>query len=562
VNLMTRTDIAGGWEIPVPVGAAPVLPPPFPVEVFPAWLGEMVTGTAVATQTDPAMAGAVALSVLAACAGGRLEVEAKPGWREPVNAYVATFAGPGERKTPVHHALVRALYAAQKTLAQKAAPAIAESTALKDIASRTAEQARTVAAKADPDRRDEMTAEAVAAVLAAEAITVPGMPRLVADDATPEALVGLMAANGGRIAVLSDEGGIFDTLAGRYSGTPWLDPYLKGYSGRPMSTDRLSRATETIDRPALTVGVMAQPSVLKEFGGNTKLVGRGLLARFWLIMPRSYAGWRDQDAPAVAEHVTARYDATVHELAATLAEWTDPAVVTLQPDAAAIRAQAAAELETQLRPGADLADMPEWANKLPGTMVRLAGLLHVAHHPAGAWRTPISATTMRDAVQLTHFLIAHYKAAMSTMASDETSTIARKVLETLTTKGMTVFTRRDLHRRMHRQLPKADDVAAVLAVLASHGWIRTGPDGRHHLHPDTTHYLTSGPDQPPVTTVTTRHHTPATPPNPAGPAKTSGHVTTVTTVTAPVTTYPAQQAQPRGQRDRQTVPHHPHRRYP
>ena len=54
----------------------------------------------------------------------------------------------------------------------------------------------------------------------AEAITVPAMPRLVADDVTSEAAASLLAEQGGRLAVLSAEGGIFTTLAGRYSGAP------------------------------------------------------------------------------------------------------------------------------------------------------------------------------------------------------------------------------------------------------------------------------------------------------------------------------------------------------
>ena len=40
------------------------------------------------------------------------------------------------------------------------------------------------------------------------------MPRLVADDITPEAAASLLAEQGGRLAVLSAEGGIFTTLAG------------------------------------------------------------------------------------------------------------------------------------------------------------------------------------------------------------------------------------------------------------------------------------------------------------------------------------------------------------
>ncbi|WP_432990629.1 DUF3987 domain-containing protein [Dactylosporangium sp. CA-233914] len=115
------------WDVPVPLGGR-AAPPPFPVDVYPGWLAAMVSGIAEFTQTDTAMAGTVALAVLSACAGGRLDVEAKPGWREPVN--VAVIAEPGERKSPVHGALTRPLFAAQQTLAEKARPRIEQAATL------------------------------------------------------------------------------------------------------------------------------------------------------------------------------------------------------------------------------------------------------------------------------------------------------------------------------------------------------------------------------------------------------------------------------------------------
>ena len=127
--------------------------------------------------------------------------------------------------------------------------------------------------------------------------------------------------------------------------------------------------------------------------------------------------------------------------------------------------------------------MREWGNKLSGATLRLAGLLHVAHHPADAWRRPIDADRMADAVRLAQFFAAHYQAAMATITADATTETARRVLGIVTAKGITTFTRRELHRRCHRQLPRAADVAAVLDVLTAHGWIRTAETGGYEVHP-------------------------------------------------------------------------------
>lgn len=64
----------------------------------------------------------------------------------------------------------------------------------------------------------------------------PVVPRLLADDTTPEALAELMAQQKQRIAVLEAEGGIIDTLFGRYSnGVPNLALVLKAWGGANLS---------------------------------------------------------------------------------------------------------------------------------------------------------------------------------------------------------------------------------------------------------------------------------------------------------------------------------------
>src|SRR6185369_1579871 len=113
-------------------------------------------------------------------------------------------------------------------LAERMQPAIIEAALAVKVARTAADRAANAAASADSDRRDELLAEASAAAATAETIVVPARPQLIADDVTSETAATLLAEQGGRLAVLSPEGGIFATLAGRYSGTPNLEVFLKG----------------------------------------------------------------------------------------------------------------------------------------------------------------------------------------------------------------------------------------------------------------------------------------------------------------------------------------------
>ena len=64
--------------------------------------------------------------------------------------------------------------------------------------------------------------------------TEPVLPRLIVDDATAEKLGMMLAEQGGRIASMSPEGGVFDLMAGLYSksGMPQFGVYLMGHSRR------------------------------------------------------------------------------------------------------------------------------------------------------------------------------------------------------------------------------------------------------------------------------------------------------------------------------------------
>jgi Protein of unknown function (DUF3987) len=91
----------------------------------------------------------------------------------------------------------------------------------------------------------------------------------------------------------SAEGGVFDIIGGRYNGNvPNLDVWLKGHSGDPIRIDRKGRPPEYIPRPALTLGLMMQPDVLKSIAAQKTFRGRGLLARFMYAMPVSKVGRR------------------------------------------------------------------------------------------------------------------------------------------------------------------------------------------------------------------------------------------------------------------------------
>jgi hypothetical protein len=168
-------------------------------------------------------------------------------------------AAPGERKSAVQQAMSRPIFDVEQQLADAGVAARLEAETRNQVAKKAAEKLKHEAAKAaHTDAWDTAIADAIGAAEIADEIKVPAVPRIVADDVTPEAAASLLAEHAGRLAIMSAEGGIFDIIAGRYSRLPNMDLWLKGHSGDPVKVERKGREPEYVRRPALTLGLMIQ----------------------------------------------------------------------------------------------------------------------------------------------------------------------------------------------------------------------------------------------------------------------------------------------------------------
>ncbi|MDG4667819.1 YfjI family protein [Mycobacterium sp. 236(2023)] len=401
--------------------------PPFPVPDLPGPYAAMVDAVSAALQVDTAMVGPMALGALSAACGGTVEAEVDHDWREVSVLHLVTVAEPSERKSPALKKIIEPLHAAEKGMAEAVAPRRTEALTRKRIADARAAHAEREAAKGKPRRSDDEAPSgdpyagvdpveyAAKLAAAADEIDVPELPRLLADDVTPEALNARLAANRGRLAVISAEGGMFGTLAGRYSrGMANLDAWLKGYAGDPIIVDRLGRVGEVIDCPALTVCLTVQNAVLAEVMADKRFRGFGLHARLAISQPRSMVGHRDPvQKVSVPEHVSAAYAAALTDLARRLHEREgDPAAVKFSPEARTEIADIERRVERRLTGDGDLSgDLEAWGGKHVGRVIRIALLLHMAAHGAAGADMLVSSETVGAAWRIGEFFAAHTRAA-------------------------------------------------------------------------------------------------------------------------------------------------------
>src|SRR5215510_1701691 len=194
------------WEPPLPFDEVQL--PAFPVEALPSWLAQYIHALAHATQTPTDLAGLLGLAAVATAMAQKVRVEIRQGYSEPVNVFVVVAMPPGSRKSPVFEAVMRPIQVYEAVLGRQKAADMAKAETRYTIAKGELQQLQAKAAKEESAvERMRLTAEAE--TLAAQLLTLlpPEKPRLVTDDITPERLASLLAAQQGRMAVLSPEGG-------------------------------------------------------------------------------------------------------------------------------------------------------------------------------------------------------------------------------------------------------------------------------------------------------------------------------------------------------------------
>jgi hypothetical protein len=302
---------------------------------------------------------------------------------------------------------------------------------------------------------------------------IPRAQRLWVQDVTTEKLGALMGDNNEAMSLISDEGGIFDIIGGRYSnGNPNFDLYLQSHAGSPVRVDRGSRPPVMMDEPALTLVLSPQPDVLQGLATKPGFRGRGLLARFLYMLPVSNIGHRTGKTKPVPESIENDHDAHIRALLRFKRPESGPIIILLTDEARAELRAFAAVVEEQMREGGCFEHIQDWAGKLPGAAARIAGNLHVAEHAFG---TPadlkLGVDTMRAALQLAAVLGKHAVAAFDLMGADQALKGARKVWSWVQRERKPMFTFRDCFNALRGTFPRRTDLERPMEVLVE----------RHHI---------------------------------------------------------------------------------
>jgi hypothetical protein len=438
--------------------------PEFPADALPAPLSEWTQAEAVATQTPPDLPGLLALAVAGSCIARRVDVQPRPGWTEPTNLFVAVVLEPGNRKSAVFADATDPLREYERELIESRRAEVARALCeRRQKEHRLRKLERLAGEKGDTEAAQE--AFRLAAELAAE--PEPVLPRLIVSDCTAEKLGMLLEEQGGRVASLSAEGGVFDLMAGLYNknAIPQLDVYLQGHSGDDLLVDRVSRKSIYVQRPALTCAYTVQPQVVRALADKEFFRGRGLLARFLYAAPRSLLGKRQIAPPPVPDELREAYRATILRLASIDGAYR----LELNHKAEAMMRLWEAEVEAMLGDGGAMEAFRDWGGKLVGATVRIAGIMHTVEHGPTA---PINADTLERAIRIARYAIPHAAHVFGMLSERGAVDDALVVWRWIARHGKREFSKREAYQALKWRFALVEMLDPPLRELTERGYIR------------------------------------------------------------------------------------------
>lgn len=389
------------WPSPQPlmtVGRAE----PFPLGALPESIRNAVCEVQGFTKAPIPLVVNSALGALSLALQAHYDVQRAERLAGPVGLYLLTIADSGERKSTVDGFFTQAIRDYEEGEAENAKPLIADFRASSEALEAKRLGIKDKLRQLAKENRPTFEAEAALRSLENEKRDPPRIPRLLYNDATPEAL-------GHALAHKWPSGGIVSAEAGSVFGGHSMgkDSIMRTLSllnvlwdGGSTRIDRRTSESFTVKGARLTAALQIQAPTLRDFLARSGDLARGsgFLARFLIAWPESTQGGRlYTEAPANWPALAAfnrRIAALLTQPVPITEEGTlEPAMLALSPEAKGLWIAFHDMIEGELAGGGELETIKDVASKVADNAVRLAALFHVFSEGAG----PISAEAFTSA---------------------------------------------------------------------------------------------------------------------------------------------------------------------
>jgi hypothetical protein len=438
--------------------------PKFPLGALPKEVGEFCASVAKSTETNIEMSATVCLGTLAALLQIKHFVRVKPGYRENLSLYTIIAADSGERKSAVFSNVVKPARDVVREYNKSNEAEFSDSEIeLKSLKDRADFLEKSIAALSrDAPKRKELLKELKMLKLDVKNFEETKNLEIFSDDITVEKASDLLI-NNGALAIASAESGFFGNLR-RYDSAN-IDPFLKGYSGDSLIVQRIGRPGGEVDNPRISMILAAQPIIVKQMFADAEFHQRGLCARFLIAFCGSTLSQMTFNADPVPESAVKAWKDDLHRI---LTE-EDDEEISLSAEACEVYREFGIYSYSQLGKSGALAGIKFWVSKLPGQMLRIAGVIHCCENKFPS-KTEISKDTMLSARAIAEYYL---KNALRASCGDDDSNsnnerIFNQILMVKSTSPNGEVNKRHLARKFHID---NNELQNALDDLVEHGYI-------------------------------------------------------------------------------------------
>lgn len=465
--------------------------PLIPSDLLPPALGNYAKNMSDIFYVPEAMPVMTALGVVSCAVGKKFIISPKEDWNEPINTYTIVALPPGSVKSLVTNRAVAPIELWEESEAKRIKPERERKQGELEILELDLKRAEQIikSKASEPKEREEAKQDLLRLRKEVEEkkSEIPPIPKAYANNVTPEALEQFLYEQDNRFAIISDEGGVIETLSGLYSsGNANIDIVLKGIDGGSVRIKRKDR--EYSLNPYLSLLLVVQPQILINISDKRTFIGNGFLERFFYVLPVENIGYRKTTEEVLDTFYEEQYSNLIFNLLSI--ETPDkPYKITLTHPAKSLWNEFREDIEKEMRPDGQLYICRGWGAKLAGYTLRLAGLLHVAQH-ANASNLVIEEGAMKNAIKLAHLLREHTVAAYGLMALDQDTQDAKELFEWLKTRHVKMLTKSDIsHELRNRKMGKKDRLDKAIEVLTARNILSDPHEDSSTRKPTTCYFI-------------------------------------------------------------------------
>lgn len=273
---------------------------PFPVEIFPKNVLEVVYEAHNKFQFSLDYLGAGILATVSSAIGNSLKVKVKKGWNEKANLFTVIVGRPGDSKSHALNFCFRPIHIKESLLFNEYSKLLIE-------------------------YEDELKSDAKTK------LRKPLLNKYLISDFTPEALILHHSNNKRGLYIYVDELNAWIKNFNRYNSSGEAETYLSLWSGTTISIDRASGKSLRVEDPFIGVIGSTQISVLKSFAKDGRS-SNGFMDRLLFVYPDTQKTLK-WNINKVDDRILQNYFSIISNLIETSIDQTEPLLIPIEKKA-------------------------------------------------------------------------------------------------------------------------------------------------------------------------------------------------------------------------------------